>query len=119
MICHIRTCAPRSIVKTVYLPHHSVVLDPRPSLLTRRSTTLVSLVARAGLDMTRPKVPEDKRQRIARACDSCKRRKQKVRRILHRLASAGAMCKILSRVGPLYTISVLYLIVARKFCQYR
>ncbi|KAK5257619.1 hypothetical protein LTR16_000026 [Cryomyces antarcticus] len=28
--------------------------------------------------MTRPKVPEDKRQRTATACDSCKRRKQKV-----------------------------------------
>ncbi|KAL2350983.1 hypothetical protein BJ546DRAFT_368441 [Cryomyces antarcticus] len=27
--------------------------------------------------MTRPKVPEDKRQRTATACDSCKRRKQK------------------------------------------
>ncbi|KAF7543054.1 hypothetical protein G7Z17_g11055 [Cylindrodendrum hubeiense] len=27
--------------------------------------------------MTRPKVPEDKRQRIAQACDTCKRRKQK------------------------------------------
>lgn len=29
--------------------------------------------------MPRPKVPDDKRQRIAQACDSCKRRKQKVR----------------------------------------
>ncbi|KAL2188865.1 hypothetical protein L209DRAFT_751991 [Thermothelomyces heterothallicus CBS 203.75] len=29
--------------------------------------------------MTRPKVPDDKRQRTAQACDSCKRRKQKVR----------------------------------------
>jgi hypothetical protein len=28
--------------------------------------------------MTRPRVPDDKRQRTARACDSCKRRKQKV-----------------------------------------
>ncbi len=28
--------------------------------------------------MTRPKVPDDKRQRTAQACDSCKRRKQKV-----------------------------------------
>ncbi|KAF6834286.1 hypothetical protein CMUS01_06217 [Colletotrichum musicola] len=28
--------------------------------------------------MTRPKVPEDKRQRTAQACDTCKRRKQKV-----------------------------------------
>lgn len=28
--------------------------------------------------MTRPKVPPDQRQRIAQACDSCKRRKQKV-----------------------------------------
>ncbi|KAK1963511.1 hypothetical protein LY78DRAFT_683234 [Colletotrichum sublineola] len=27
--------------------------------------------------MTRPKVPEDKRQRTAQACDTCKRRKQK------------------------------------------
>ncbi|KAK4043233.1 fungal-specific transcription factor domain-containing protein [Parachaetomium inaequale] len=27
--------------------------------------------------MTRPKVPDDKRQRTAQACDSCKRRKQK------------------------------------------
>ncbi|KAK5990037.1 Filamentous growth regulator 27-like protein [Cladobotryum mycophilum] len=27
--------------------------------------------------MTRPRVPDDKRQRTARACDSCKRRKQK------------------------------------------
>lgn len=30
--------------------------------------------------MTRPKVPDEKRQRTAQACDSCKRRKQKVRR---------------------------------------
>jgi hypothetical protein len=29
--------------------------------------------------MTRPKVPDDKRQRTAQACDTCKRRKQKVR----------------------------------------
>jgi hypothetical protein len=28
--------------------------------------------------MTRPKVDPDKRQRTAQACDSCKRRKQKV-----------------------------------------
>ena len=28
--------------------------------------------------MTRPRVPDDKRQRTAQACDSCKRRKQKV-----------------------------------------
>ncbi|CCF46164.1 hypothetical protein CH063_15007 [Colletotrichum higginsianum] len=28
--------------------------------------------------MTRPKVPEDKRQRTAQACDTCKRRKQKL-----------------------------------------
>ena len=28
--------------------------------------------------MTRPKVPDDKRQRTAQACDTCKRRKQKV-----------------------------------------
>lgn len=28
--------------------------------------------------MTRPKVDDDKRQRTAQACDSCKRRKQKV-----------------------------------------
>uniref|UniRef100_A0A8H7NAU8 Zn(2)-C6 fungal-type domain-containing protein n=1 Tax=Bionectria ochroleuca TaxID=29856 RepID=A0A8H7NAU8_BIOOC len=27
--------------------------------------------------MTRPKVPEERRQRIAQACDTCKRRKQK------------------------------------------
>ena len=30
------------------------------------------------LNMTRPRVPDDKRQRTAQACDSCKRRKQKV-----------------------------------------
>lgn len=29
--------------------------------------------------MTRPKVPDDKRQRTAQACETCKRRKQKVR----------------------------------------
>jgi hypothetical protein len=28
--------------------------------------------------MTRPKVPEERRQRTAQACDTCKRRKQKV-----------------------------------------
>ncbi|CAH0052082.1 unnamed protein product [Clonostachys rhizophaga] len=28
--------------------------------------------------MTRPKVPEERRQRIAQACDTCKRRKQKL-----------------------------------------
>jgi ribosomal protein L37AE/L43A len=28
-------------------------------------------------NMTRPRVPDDKRQRTAQACDSCKRRKQK------------------------------------------
>jgi hypothetical protein len=28
--------------------------------------------------MTRPKVPPDQRQRTAQACESCKRRKQKV-----------------------------------------
>lgn len=31
--------------------------------------------------MTRPKVPDEKRQRTAQACDSCKRRKQKVSHI--------------------------------------
>ncbi len=31
--------------------------------------------------MTRPKVDPDKRQRTAQACDSCKRRKQKVKTV--------------------------------------
>jgi hypothetical protein len=33
--------------------------------------------------MTRPKVPPDQRQRTAQACESCKRRKQKVASLTH------------------------------------
>lgn len=54
---------------------------PHPSLEYTSEPRLYSFVfsqARSPI-MTRPKVPEDKRQRIAQACDTCKRRKQKVR----------------------------------------
>ena len=37
--------------------------------------------------MTRPKVPDDKRQRTAQACDMCKRRKQKVSELSFRVCS--------------------------------
>lgn len=42
--------------------------------------------------MTRPKVPPEARQRIAQACDSCKRRKQKVLLDRPHYASASVFC---------------------------
>lgn len=47
------------------------------SRVTNRSTAQPRLLPHTNT-MTRPKVDPDKRQRTANACDSCKRRKQKV-----------------------------------------
>lgn len=48
--------------------------------------------------MTRPKVPDDKRIRTAQACESCKRRKQKVRLFLSRILLLP--CPFRSRCFP-------------------
>ncbi|KAG0646782.1 Filamentous growth regulator 27 [Hyphodiscus hymeniophilus] len=46
--------------------------------------------------MTRPKVDPDKRQRTAQACDSCKRRKQKVSTIRARNIYSKLCCRVQS-----------------------
>lgn len=52
--------------------------------------------------MTRPKVPDDKRIRTAQACESCKRRKQKVSLPFPRLVYLAISCQHLEPITYLF-----------------
>lgn len=56
--------------------------------------------------MTRPKVPDEKRQRTAQACDSCKRRKQKVRSLSSNTSIFPSVSASLSHHSASYGFSL-------------
>lgn len=83
MTCHIDLNGISISDKTIDFVHSTKCISPELTcgLSIIKTTAVVLLVALPGgaiQIMTRPKVSEDKRQRTAHACDSCKRRKQKV-----------------------------------------